>query len=229
MRQPTPEKLSVPRATVGTTREAQPQFLEAPHGAVGGGLAFEQIEGHADRALNLPIGIEHDLVVLEYEPDRQREPQFAPGRLVELAAMEARADDVQLCLGEGALHAEYEAVVELGGIVTAVLVDHERAGDGAQFEQAVPVLVRSRQPGCFQGEDRTDLTHRHIADQGLEVRTLGCCCAGLSEIAVEDANLLRRPAERLGLVQQVVLAVRALLVRADLRQSRLADVDAGLP
>ena len=38
---------------------------------------------------------------------------------------------MQLHLGEGALHAKHEAVVELGGIVTAVLVDHECAGDGA--------------------------------------------------------------------------------------------------
>ena len=50
----------------------------------------------------------------------------------------------------------------------------------------MPVLVRSCEPGGLQGEDRTDLTHRHIADQGLEVRTLGRCRAGLSEIAVED-------------------------------------------
>src|SRR6202790_1840443 len=56
-------------------------------------------------------------------------------------SVEARADDVQLCLSERALHAEHKAVVELGWIVTAVLVDHERAGDGAQLEQAMPVLV----------------------------------------------------------------------------------------
>jgi hypothetical protein len=229
MRQPAPEEFSVPRATIGTTREAQPEFLEAPHGAVGGTLAFEQFEDHADRALDLPIGIEHDLVALEYEADRQREAQFAPGGFVEFAAMEARADDVQLRLGEGALHAEHEAVVELGGIVTTVFVDHERAGDGAQFAQAMPVLVGSCQPGGFQGEDRTDLTHRHIADQRLEVRALGRCRAGLSEIAVEDPDLLGLPAERLGLVQQIVLPVRALLVRADLRQRRLANVYAGLP
>ena len=136
---------------------------------------------------------------------------------------------MQLRLSEGALHAEHEAVVELGGIVTAVFVDHERAGDGAQLEETMPVLVRSCQPGGFQGEDRTDLTHRHIADQGLEVCPLGRCCAGLSEIAVENPDLLGLPAERSCLVQQIVLAVRALLVRTDLRRRRLANVDAGLP
>ena len=74
MRQPTPEKFSVPRATVRTAREAQPEFLEASHSAVGGALAFEQVEDHADGALDLPIGIKHDLVALECEPDRQFRP-----------------------------------------------------------------------------------------------------------------------------------------------------------
>src|SRR5713226_953545 len=51
--------------------------------------------------------------------------QFTLVRLVELTAVEARADDVKLCLGERALHAEHKAVVELGRVVTAVLVDYQ--------------------------------------------------------------------------------------------------------
>ena len=51
---------------------------------------------------------------------------------------------MQLGLGERALHAEHEAVVELGWIVAAVFVDHERAGDGAKLEKPMPVLVRPR-------------------------------------------------------------------------------------
>src|SRR3954470_16100439 len=109
MGEPAPEKFSVPCTTVGTTREAQSKFLETPHSAVGGTLAFEQIEGHANRALDLLIGIEHDLVVLEYDPDRQRETQCASGCFVKLAAVEARADDMQFRLREGALHTEHEA------------------------------------------------------------------------------------------------------------------------
>ena len=73
--------------------------------------------------MDLPVWIEYDLVIVEDEPDRQRESQFAFGRLVELAAVEARADDVQLRLGEGALHAKHETVVELGRIVATVFVD----------------------------------------------------------------------------------------------------------
>jgi hypothetical protein len=71
------------------------------------------------------------------------------------APVEARADDVKLCLGERALHAEHKAVVELGRVVTAVLVDYQRAGDGAQLEQAVPVLVRARQARSFEVSETT--------------------------------------------------------------------------
>jgi hypothetical protein len=66
---------------------------------------------------------------------------------------------MQLRLGEGALHAEHEAVVELGGAVTAVLVDHERAGDGAQFckrptsGDRITRFVVSRQPDDISDRD----------------------------------------------------------------------------
>src|SRR6202051_1819445 len=93
-----------------------------------------------------------NLVVVKNQTNRQRKVQLTLMRFVELAAVEARADDVQLCLGERALHSEHKAVVELGRVVTAVLVDYQRAGDSAQLEQAMPVLVRARQARSFEGE-----------------------------------------------------------------------------
>jgi hypothetical protein len=45
------------------------------------------------------------------------------------------------------------------------------------------------------GEDRTDLAHGHIADQRLEVLAIGRLCAGLTEVAIEDPDLLRAPAQ----------------------------------
>jgi hypothetical protein len=50
--------------------------------------------------LHFLIGIECDLVVVKNQTNRQREAQLTSVRFVELAAMEARADDVQLCLGK---------------------------------------------------------------------------------------------------------------------------------
>ena len=143
--------------------------------------------------------------------------------------MQACSDDVQLGLGERALHAQHEAVVELARVVAAVLVDDQRVGDGAQLQQAMPVLVGAREARCLQREDRADVAHRHIADQRLEVLPARGSGARLAEVAVEDTYLLRAPAERLRLGCQIVLALGALLVEADLGRRRLANVDAGHP
>jgi hypothetical protein len=70
--------------------------------------------------------------------------QLALGRLIQFAAMEAGADDMQFRLSEGALHAKDQRIVELGWSVHTVLVDHEGIGDGAQLQKAMPVLVRAR-------------------------------------------------------------------------------------
>src|SRR6266446_1326410 len=216
MGQSTPEQFAIPGAAVRPTRKAKTQPLEALDYGVRTALSFEQFEDRSNGALYFLVRIERNLVVVKNQTNRQREVQFTLVRLVELAAVEARADDVKLCLGERALHAEHKAVVELGRVVTAVLVDYQRAGDGAQLEQTVPVLVRARQARSFEGEDRTDLAHGHIADQRLEVLAIGRLRAGLTEVAVEDSDLLRAPAESLRLAHQIVLALGALLVEADL-------------
>src|SRR5262249_8448667 len=61
-------------------------------------IALEQLEDGANRALHFLIGIEHDLVAIIHVTNRQRELELTFARLVELAAMEARANDVQLGL-----------------------------------------------------------------------------------------------------------------------------------
>jgi hypothetical protein len=123
------------------SREAKSKVVETLHDRVRRSFFFEQLEHGADSALDLQVWIELDAALFVNEADRQRKTQLAPLRLVELAAIKTGANDVQLGLGEGPLHAQDKAVVELGRIVAAVLVDHERIGDGAQFEQTMPVLV----------------------------------------------------------------------------------------
>src|ERR1700693_6070493 len=156
MGQSTPEQFAIPGAAVRPTRKAKPQLLEALDHAVRAALSFEQFKDRSNGALHFLVRVKCNLVVVKHQTNRQREVQLTLMRFVEFAAVEARADDVQLCLSERALHAEHQAVVELGRVVTAVLLDYQRAGDGAQLEQAMPVPVRSRQARGFQGEDRTD-------------------------------------------------------------------------
>src|SRR6202795_4487237 len=222
MGQAAPEQFAVPGASVRPTRKAQAELLEALDHGIGRALSFEQFKYHSNGTLHFLVGIEN-------KADRQSEMQLTFAGLVELAAVEARADDVQLCLSESTLHAEHKAIVEVGWIVTSILVDDERAGDGAQLQQAMPVLVRSRQTRGFQGEDRTDLAKSHVAHQGLEVLATGHSRAVLSEIPIEGPDPFRAPAERLCLACQIVLTLGALLVEAHLSRRRLTNVDVGLP
>ena len=83
--------------------EAQPEFVEALDDAKGRALAGEQIEHHAHGAPDFLVGIEHNLIAVPNQPNRQGEAQLTLGS--GLHSVEARADDVQLRLGEGPLHA----------------------------------------------------------------------------------------------------------------------------
>src|SRR5262249_36213070 len=72
--------------------------------------------------------------------------------------------------------------------------------------------------------DRSHLPHRHVADQRLEVLSTGR--RGMTQIPIEDTDLLRAPAQRLRLVLEIVLALGALLIEADLSRRRLPNVNA---
>src|ERR1700682_2486370 len=111
MGQSAPEQFAVPGATVRPTRKAKAEFLEALDHGVGSALSLEQIKDRSNGALHFLIGIKRNLVVVENKADRQREVQLTFACLVEFTAVEARADDVQLCLGERTLHAETQGIV----------------------------------------------------------------------------------------------------------------------
>ena len=98
--------------------------------------------------------MEPDLALLlsPDEADRQAAAQFAARGLVANAAVEPRAQDVQLGFAHGALEAEHQAVVEQGGVIDAVGVGDQGVGDAAQIEQAIPVGVVARQARDLEAE-----------------------------------------------------------------------------
>ena len=195
MGQPAPDDPAIPGAAVGPPGKAQAKILEAADHPVGAALLLEQLEDGAHRPLDFLVGVEHDLVILEHQADRQREMEFTLAALLSLPPWR-RADDVESGLGEGAFEAENEAVVEIRRIVRAILVDHDRSGDGTQLEQAVPLLAGACQARGLQGEHRPHLAHRHIVHQGLEV--VPGRRARLAQVAVEDPDPLRRPPQLAG-------------------------------
>src|SRR6516165_5918341 len=125
MGQPTPDKLAIPGTAVRPTRKQKAELVEALNDTVGAVLLLKQFEDRSNSALHFLVGVENDLVAVEYQTNRQRKTQLAFLRLIEFAAVEARANDVQFCLSERALHPKNEAVVEVGWIVAAIAIEHQ--------------------------------------------------------------------------------------------------------
>lgn len=94
-------------------------------------------------------------------------------------------------------------------IVEAVLVENQRVGLGAEFEQPVPVAGTPREPGDLETEHEAGIAHGHFADQCPEAIAVPVG-AGLAEIGIDHDDLLDGPAERMCPRAQRVLAMDAL-------------------
>ena len=126
----------------------------------------EDLEDQPHSALDLLVRSQHDApLVAVAQADRQREAELTLLGLVELAALEARGNDVQLGLGDGSLESQQQRVVEVRRVVAAVLVDDQCPGQRADLDQPMPFQIRTSQPRGFPGQDRADVpvTHRRPA------------------------------------------------------------------
>ena len=105
------------------------------------------------------VGMEADLAVLlaPDEADRQAAAQFAAGGLVANAAVQARAQDMQLGLAHGALEAEQQTIVEQRGMIDAVGIADQGVGEAAEIEQAIPIGVVAREARDFEAEHDADV------------------------------------------------------------------------
>src|ERR1700691_950863 len=97
---------------------------------IGAARFAKEAKHHGHRAAHFCIGVRNDAVLLVIAiTNREREAQFAFFRFVELTALEARVQKMQLGLSHGPLQPEQEAVVEIRRIVATILVDHQRCGE----------------------------------------------------------------------------------------------------
>src|SRR4051794_38716111 len=103
---------------------------------IGAARFAKQMKYHFHRASHFCIGVRNDAALLVIAiTDREWETQLAFFRLVELAALEARVQKMQLGLSHGPLQSQQEAVVEIRRIVATVFVDYQRRGECAQLQQ----------------------------------------------------------------------------------------------
>ena len=134
---------------------------------------------------------------------------------------------MQLRLAHRSLEPEQQAVVEVGGVVDAVLVEDQRVGQRADLEQPVPVGGVARQARDLQPEHDSGASHAHLGHQLLKPRAVHRRGARLTEIGVDDDDLLTRPPERYRALAEAVLALGALGVLEHLPYGRLPYIEVG--
>ena len=110
----------------------------------------------------------------------------------------------------------------------AGLVENQRVGNARHLQQLAPVVVVAGQPRDLEAEHDADLPGGDARHQVAEAATVGGRGARLALVVVDHADATLAPAQRNRAAPQSVLAVRALGVRFDLLERRLAHVQAGL-
>jgi hypothetical protein len=186
--------------------EQQPGVAEGLHYGVrgsGGGEGGEQVRhGLLDGGVGVGAGVACGVVG---QADGQRGDQLAAAGLRQDPAAHAGAQEMQFSLAELAFHAEQHPVAVVAGVIEAVFVADQRAAEGADLRQPVPVGVVPGQPGAFQAQHDPGLAHAHVGGQPLESFPVGSRGAGLALVDVDDDDLLAAPAERDRAPAQVVL------------------------
>ena len=119
-----PMQLTLVRSATRPAGKAQPLVMEVLHRGAGCAGAGKSVEEQPQAVLNLRIGIEnHTIQRVVHEPQRQRHLQFATFGPIEDSTAQPGAQQMELRLREGPFKPEQESVVEVAGIVNAVLVE----------------------------------------------------------------------------------------------------------
>ena len=97
-------------------------------------------------------------------------------------------------------------------IVDAVLVNDKDICECTDLQQSMPISGVSRQTRYFQSHYDPGVPQAHLGDQALKARAIDRGCSGLSEVRVDDDDLLDRSAERDCPLPQIILTLRAFAV-----------------
>jgi hypothetical protein len=216
-------------AGLGQPGQVEAVVQEVALDGAGAAQDGETLEHRGDGMPDGIVGIEHDDTVRPAaEADRQAQGQLAAAGLVQQVAAHPGTQNVQLGGEQRSLDAEKQKIVRIARVIDAVLIGNEGAEQGAQLDNAVPVAVTAGQPGHLCNEDEADLAQADGGHQPLKAGALQAGGAGQAEILIDDQDPRRRPAHPAGLIGELVLPARTLLVALDLLGGGLADIDDGL-
>ena len=154
--------------------------------ADGGGDSFVRVER------NLAVLLAPD------KADRQAAPEFAACRLIANAAIEARAQYVQLCFAHGALQAQQQPVIEHRRVIEAVAIADQRVGEAGEIDEAIPFGIVAGQARDFQTQHEANTGERHLGSEPGKAGAGRGSATGQAQVFINDDDPFGRPAELAG-------------------------------
>jgi hypothetical protein len=146
MLQPAPQRLALVGAGACPTGKRELLIAERFHGRTGGAGPPKCLEERAEGLLDLPIRIETDSTGgVVHEAHGQGDFELAAAGLIHDAAAEPRPQHMELRFAHRALQAEEQPIIEMRGIIEAVLIQDQRLRQRTDFEQPMPVHGVARQ------------------------------------------------------------------------------------
>ena len=115
------------------------------------------------------------------------------------------AGPMEFGLAHGVQDAEQQAVGVLRWIVDAVFVDDQGVGQGADFQEAIPIAAGASQPRRLQAEDGSGLAQADLRDEELKAVPILRRRTGMPLVLIDDGNGRLRPTQVLGTQSEIVL------------------------
>ena len=109
--------------------------------------------------------------------------------------MQPGADHMKFRLRHSALQSKEQSIVKVPWIVESVLVENECVGQRADFQESVPVRGIACQSRDLQAEHDAGFFQTDVRHQPLKSFAVGRSSGRLAEIAVDNDDSFRRPAQ----------------------------------
>src|SRR5499433_1041468 len=208
-------------------REFEPLRAEPQPYAPGRAGLGELGKDLADRGADGFIRVKTNLALLlaPEEANRQATPEFAARRLVANAAIEARAQNVQLCFAHGALQPQQQPVIEHRRVIEAVAIADQRVGEAGEIDEAIPFGIVAGQARDFQTQHEADTGERHLGSEPGKAGAGRGSAARQAQVFINDDDPFGGPAELTSLAGERVLPFSRFAIVLDLSGAGLTQID----
>src|SRR5262249_50504823 len=173
------------------------------------------------------IRVETNLAVL-LAPDKadgQAAPEFPARRLIPNAAIEARAQNVQLCFAHCALQPQQQSVIEHRRVIEAVAITNQGVSEAGKIDEAIPFGIVAGQARDFQTEHEANTGKGDLRGQPSKAGASHGSATGQAQIFINDDDPFGGPAELTSLAGERVLPFSRFAIVLDLSGAGLTQID----